>query len=102
MLFEDLRWVHRVGGDNHAMQAETGQQSGERRGLVASGRHMALGDDGLAAVQDGGQQMDRRFVGGARATHRLAVRHQPDQGFFLLDEIGGVADEPGATVSSGG
>ncbi|UKZ03635.1 hypothetical protein BOQ63_005960 (plasmid) [Streptomyces viridifaciens] len=40
--------------------------------------------------------MDRRLAVGARAAHRLAVHRQPDQGFVLLNGVGGVAGEPGA------
>lgn len=88
--------MHGVGGDDHAAQVEAGQQRGHGRDLVALGRHLALGDNGLAAVQGGGQQVYRGLAVGARAAHRLAVHRQSDQGFVLLDGIGGVAGEPGS------
>ncbi|OEV34717.1 hypothetical protein HS99_0009520 [Kitasatospora aureofaciens] len=47
-------------------------------------------------MEGGGQQVDRRLAVGARVAHRLAVHRQPDQGFVLLNGVGGVAGEPGA------
>nr|WP_229889644.1 hypothetical protein [Streptomyces mirabilis] len=70
--------MHRVGGDDHTAQVEAGQQRGERRDLVAFGRHLALGDDGLAAVQGGSRHVARRLAAGARAAHRLAARVESD------------------------
>ncbi|OKJ74397.1 hypothetical protein AMK32_36035 [Streptomyces sp. CB01883] len=57
---------------------------------------LALRDDGLAAVQGGGQQVYRVLAVGARAAHGLAVDRQSDQGLVFLDGIGGVAGEPGS------
>ncbi|MET7783982.1 hypothetical protein ABZT28_51420 [Streptomyces sp. NPDC005388] len=42
------------------------------------GRHLALVDDGLGAVQGGSLQVARRFGAGARAAHRLTVRVKSD------------------------
>ncbi|MEU6393660.1 hypothetical protein [Streptomyces sp. NPDC046939] len=50
---------------NHAAQVEAGEQWGQGRDLIALGDHLALGDDCLAAVQGGGQQVDRGGIRGA-------------------------------------
>ncbi|MFJ8027716.1 hypothetical protein [Streptomyces sp. NPDC096311] len=42
------------------------------------GRHLALGDDGLGAVQGGSLRVARRVGAGARAAHRLTVRVTSD------------------------
>jgi hypothetical protein len=44
---------------------QAAQQGREGGDLVALGLDLALGQDGLGVVADGGQQMDRGGVGGA-------------------------------------
>ena len=71
--------VQGVGGDDRAGQVQVAQQGCEGGDLVALGLDLALGQDGLGVVADGGQEVDRAARGTA-AAQGLAVHGQAGQG----------------------
>ncbi|GAA3373787.1 hypothetical protein GCM10020367_35100 [Streptomyces sannanensis] len=89
--------VHRVRGDDASAQVESFQQWGEGGDFVALRGDLPLGDDGLALVQDGGEEVDGCPRSLAAAAYGLAVDGHPHQlGKAVGGRVGCVSGQPGA------